>query len=105
MGMTQQPGSGRPAGAHRLVLESREQCSVTGVLRVASFDDKTIVLETDCGALTLQGSDLQIQQLDLDAGTFAVQGVISGAAYSTGVTRGRSGRGRRAGGGIGRLFR
>ncbi len=105
--MTQQPGSGRPAGAHRLVLESREQCSVSGVLRVASFDDKTIVLETDCGALTLQGSELQIQQLDLDAGTFAVQGVISSATYSTGGAGGRgAGRGRRRGGlGVGRRLR
>jgi sporulation protein YabP len=102
--VTQQPGPSRPAGGHRLVLESREQCTVTGILRVASFDDKTIVLETDFGALTLQGSDLQIQQLDLDAGTFAVQGVLSSAVYAAGGAGGRGGaRARRRG--LGGLFR
>ncbi|HVB10091.1 MAG TPA: YabP/YqfC family sporulation protein [Bacillota bacterium] len=102
--MTQQPGSAKPAGGHRLVLDSREQCTVSGVLRVASFDDKTIVLETDYGALTLEGTELQIQQLDLDAGTFAVQGVVTSATYSTGGLQGRGGaRSRRRG--MGRLFR
>jgi sporulation protein YabP len=102
--MTEQPGSGKPASGHRLVVESREHCTVTGVLRVASFDDNTIVLETDYGALTLQGNDLQIQQLDLDAGTFAVQGVLTSATYAAGGAGGRGrGRGRRRG--VGGLFR
>lgn len=86
------------------MLESREHCTVSGVLRVASFDDKAIVLETDFGALTLQGHELQIKQLDLDAGTFAVQGVVQSLHYA--AAGAASGAGRRAHRGVmGRLFR
>jgi sporulation protein YabP len=93
--VTQQPGAGKASSGHRLVIENREQCTVTGVLRVASFDDHSIVLETDLGALTLQGTDLEIKQLDVDAGTFSVQGLVSSVQYAAGGgqagTRGRRG--------------
>lgn len=55
---------------------------VTGVLRVGSFDDRQIVLDTDMGNLTLSGEDLQIKQLDLEQGTFWVEGLLSSVQYA-----------------------
>ena len=97
----QQPASG---GGHQLVLRAREEATITGVLHVASFDEREIVLDTTLGTLTLTGHDLQIKQLDLVQGTFWVQGLIDGLRY-TGQRRHRGGPRVSSGGAFGRLFR
>ena len=45
----------RPETEHRLVLEGREQLTVTGVEEVESFDESSIVMVTDKGALDRPG--------------------------------------------------
>jgi sporulation protein YabP len=95
---------GRATGSggqgHRLIIENREQVTITGVLHVESFDEREIVLDTDLGTLTLQGQDLQIKQLDLDAGTFSVEGLVTSLQYATGQKAREQAKGL-----IGRLFR
>jgi sporulation protein YabP len=91
---------GQKAAGHRLTIENREQATVTGVVHVASFDDRQIVLDTEMGALTLLGQDLRIKQLDVDAGTFWVEGLLTSAQYAAG----RQGRGASEGL-LSRLFR
>jgi len=85
---------------HSLTIENRERIHVTGVLHVVSFDDHEIILETDLGMLTLAGEDLQIKQLDLDQGSFLVEGLVTGVQYAAR----RSGK-EQAKGIIGKLFR
>lgn len=67
---------------HEIMLTNREHLRVGGVLHVGSFDDRQIVLDTDLGTLTVDGEDLQIRQLDLEAGAFIVDGIISALTYS-----------------------
>ncbi|HEX6990201.1 MAG TPA: sporulation protein YabP [Bacillota bacterium] len=87
------PGSGRRDGSHQLQIVNRERLQVSGVLHVDSFDDRQIVLDTDLGTLTVQGEDLQIKQLDLDSGRFAVEGLLSAITYSSGAgTRDKRGK-------------
>src|SRR5690606_6049697 len=69
---------------HEVLLHNREHLRVKGVLHVESFDDRQIVLDTDLGTLTIEGEDLQIKQLDLEAGDFAVAGLVSALTYSVG---------------------
>lgn len=78
---------------HQVSLVDRESLQVTGVLHVDSFDDRQIVLATDLGSLTIQGEDLQIRQLDLERGHFAVEGIINGLAYASGNQRARKSQG------------
>lgn len=71
------------SGQHRLIIADREQVEVEGVLHVESFDDREITLGTILGTLTLRGEDLNIRQLDLESGCFAVTGMIHGVQYSS----------------------
>lgn len=98
----QQPA---PGGGHQLVVRAREEATITGVLRVGSFDAREIVLDTTLGALTLTGHDLQIKQLDLAQGTFWVQGLIDSLRYTNGQRQRRGTPRASAGGAFGRLFR
>jgi sporulation protein YabP len=94
-----------PGDGHNVVLRGRQSATISGVRHVASFDEREIVLETELGALTVHGRDLQIKQLDLAAGTFWVEGVVDQLAYAASRGEGR-GRGRQERGGMfGRLFR
>ena len=47
-----------PGMAHKIVLNNRNQGNLTGILDVISFDENTIVLDTDMGLLTIKGKDL-----------------------------------------------
>ena len=85
-------------GDHRLVLEGREQLTVTGVEEVESFDENTIVMLTNRGTLIVRGEELHIEKLSLDGGDLKVEGTIDSLTYED------SGRDR-AGGLFARLFR
>lgn len=66
---------------HRIVITSREQATVEGVIRVDSFDDQEIILETDLGMMGIRGEDLHIKQLSLDEGYLSIEGVIKTVEY------------------------
>ena len=44
-----------PGMAHKIVLNNRNQGNLTGILDVISFDENSIVLDTDMGLLTIKG--------------------------------------------------
>ncbi len=84
---------------HQITLKSRENLALDGVTRVESFDDCEVVLETDQGGLIVRGENLHIKELNLEAGTMHVDGLVQSVQY-TGDTLGQKGKGL-----IGRLFR
>ncbi len=67
--------------AHRLILQDRNKLSMTGVTEVVRFDDTVVVLRTELGGLTIQGTDLQLKTLSAEGGQVAVEGRISGLSY------------------------
>lgn len=91
------PSAGRRQ-AHHIILEEREQLSVSGVEEVESFDENTIVMLTNRGTLIVRGEELHIEKLSLDGGDLKVEGTIDSLTYED------SGRDR-AGGLFARLFR
>ena len=68
-------------GFHRVILEDRRRLCVTGVEEVESFDENTIVLETDKGLMVVRGEELHIEQLSLDGGELKVDGQVDSIAY------------------------
>lgn len=89
---------GRPAAAHHIILEEREQLSVSGVEEVESFDEGTIVMYTSKGTLIVRGGGLHIEKLSLDGGDLRVEGDIDSLTYEDGGKE-------RGGGFLSRLFR
>lgn len=81
-----------PVSGHQVVISNRDSTTISGVLNVDSFDDDVIVLDTDLGTLTLRGQDLHIKQLDLDEGSFSVEGLVVSLEYSSGASRREQGR-------------
>ena len=66
---------------HGLTLEGRKRLTMTGVTEVVSFDDGMVVLHTDLGILTVQGTGLRLKTLSTDGGQMAVAGEISALSY------------------------
>ena len=68
--------------AHKLILNNRRTCNLTGVNDVLSFDEKEIILETEQGMLMIKGNDLHVNMLTLDKGEVAVDVRIDSFTYS-----------------------
>ncbi len=69
-------------GSHRLMLEDRRILTAGGVLDVDSFDEKNVVILTNMGVLSVEGEDLHINLLNVEAGEIAVEGRIDQLRYS-----------------------
>lgn len=96
-GMANEDNKLRGEAAHHLVLEEREELSVSGVEEVESFDENTIVMVTNRGTLVVRGEELHIEKLSLDGGELRVEGVVESLTYEDG--------GRERGGFFARLMR
>lgn len=66
---------------HKLVLESRKKLSVSGVKEVESFDEASVVLNTNRGTIIIRGEGLHLQMLSLDGGQVSVDGLVDSIQY------------------------
>ena len=71
----------RSVGAHNLILEERGNLTITGVEDVDSFDEETVVVYTGLGELTVRGSGLHINKIDVEAGELSLEGHVSELCY------------------------
>ena len=67
--------------AHRLALDGRERMTVSGVEDVISFDECGVVLKTVMGILSIDGAELRIINLNVDAKNIELAGKINGIIY------------------------
>ncbi len=66
---------------NKVYIDDRTAINVTGVNKVISSNEKSIVLETVNGKLHIDGENLQIDKLNVEEGSFTAVGVINGAKY------------------------
>ena len=71
-----------PVGSHHVVMEDCRRLSATGVRQVLRFDEDQVVMDTDQGVLTVEGSGLHVEKLSLDIGEVALGGTVSGMYYA-----------------------
>lgn len=67
---------------YKVVMTNRKNLLVEGVQNVDSFDDAEIILDTKMGTLVLKGDNLHVVQLNLEDGTFIVEGVFKSLDFS-----------------------
>lgn len=60
---------------------NRKILEISGVLNVESFDSEVFLLETECGFLSIKGSNLHIKNLNLEQGLVAIEGLVNGMEY------------------------
>lgn len=71
-----------------IIIENRSRMSVSGVSDVENFDENTVQLYTNRGLITVKGTGLHIERLNLETGELAVEGSIDGLEYSEAVVNG-----------------
>ena len=79
---------------HTLQLQARAHLILAGITDVKSFDEETVELTTDCGALTVEGEALHVGTLDIARGAVEITGRIGSLYYSDSTPAGRRRRGR-----------
>jgi sporulation protein YabP len=65
-----------------LTLSSREKLSLTGVVKVHSFDENLIIVDTQEGTLTIKGHNLHVNMLTLEKGEASIDGKVDSLTYS-----------------------
>lgn len=67
--------------SHSIHIENRELASITGVKDVASFNESEVILMTEGGGLTVDGTELHITKLNLEEGQVIIEGQIIAMEY------------------------
>ncbi len=66
---------------HSIIMENRRTMNISGITDVDSFDEKTIVLFTQLGELTIKGRELHIDSMSVETGDMVITGDIWSAVY------------------------
>jgi sporulation protein YabP len=69
---------------HALKMNIRKSLELSGVVSVERFDRDRFDLQTDCGALHIQGQNLHIKTLNLEQGLLIIEGYVHGMHYTDG---------------------
>ena len=67
---------------HHITLMNRKNGSITGIKDVISFALNRILLEPQCGMVTVKGHDLHVSRLSVEKGEIDIDGTIDGIMYS-----------------------
>ncbi len=62
-------------------MDNRENIFITGVNDVISFDEETVVADTNMEILIIHGRNLHVNKLNLDEGQLSIDGEIDGIRY------------------------
>ena len=71
----------KPKGRHTLSVDRRENLIANGILDVVSFDEETVIAETDLGMMIIKGHNLHISKINLESGDLIMSGEINGVSY------------------------
>lgn len=67
---------------HKMAVNNRKFCSLTGIIDVVAFDENEVILETDLGVLAIKGQGLHVKRLDLEKGEVDMEGRTDSFFYS-----------------------
>jgi len=90
----------RTTSRHAITITRRESLTATGVLDVISFDEETIIAETELGMLIIKGVNLHVNRINLENGELAIDGDIAAITYEESGTYTKGGKSI-----IGKLFK
>jgi len=70
-----------------LVLNNRQDMSLTGIIKVRSSEPNQIIAMIDNGNIIIHGQNLSVQQLDIKEGTLQVTGTVNAIKYSNQISK------------------
>jgi sporulation protein YabP len=80
----------RSPSRHGLTIEKREIVNVSGVIDVISFDEESVIGETELGVIIIRGINLHVKKINLESGELVVAGEIDGVSYENPGAAGKS---------------
>ena len=66
----------------KLIINDRSELIVNGIDRVLGFDNDYVLLESEEGRITIEGSALAIDSLTKENGEIVIKGKITAVIYS-----------------------
>lgn len=66
---------------HEVILSNRNKLAITGINKIDSLNNEEFVIDTVLGNLRVKGSDLTMQQLDIEKGQIWIEGKIDLIEY------------------------
>lgn len=78
---------------HTVILENKNQLSITQVEDVDTFDESRIVLFTAEDTIIVEGYDLHIKKLDVSGGELSITGEVTSLVYENRDGYGHKGKG------------
>lgn len=85
---------------HRFCMENRKHAELTGITDVISFDLEKIILESDCGHITIKGAELHVKRLSVEKKEMDIEGRLDSIVYTENSSAQKKGESV-----LGRLFR
>lgn len=70
-----------------MTMENRKKLSLNGVMEVVSFNDEKIVLKSNLGNLTVKGTELKMNRLDVQNGDIVIMGIVDGIFYNNDLAK------------------
>ena len=73
-------------GSSNVIIENRRRINATGVVDVISFDEESVILDTELGSMVIKGADFKINKLSIDNGEFVIDGHITSIVYGDSIS-------------------
>ncbi len=64
-----------------IILENRKKIFLSGIKDVVSYDDETLLLDSDNGRITVKGADIKISSFNAETGDLEACGTFHAAVY------------------------
>jgi len=71
----------RATTRHSIQIDRRENITVSGVTDVISFDEESVICESEMGVIIIKGANLHVKRINLESGELVVSGEIDGLSY------------------------
>lgn len=71
-------------GSQEIKMVDRSSITLSGVEKIASFDDEEFLMETTMGSLRLLGEGLELLKLDTNDGNVKIKGHINSLMFIDG---------------------
>ena len=78
---------------HSVLMEERKKCVISGIVDIAGFHEKEIILRLEECVLVISGDGLRIGSLHMEEGKLDICGAIATLAYEPNRRKNHSFRG------------
>ncbi len=64
-----------------VVITARKSIAFDGIIDILTFDETGVTLSSELGMISLEGEDLHVRKMNIEAGEVLVDGKINGIMY------------------------